>query len=120
MSALTPSCRDRRFIADSRVMAGMVGMGALGPFHAPSSPLVTAQKVSIQTGIAVEELEILQYAASQTGVGADQLNAAIQKFRVTLEKRGGTVAQLDAFEAFGISSKTMKEISKIPHSCLSK
>ena len=99
------SGRDRRFIADGRVMAGMVGIGALGAF---SRSIITLgdrlQKVSIQTGIAVEELEILQYAASQTGVGTDQLNAAIQKFSINIGKaEDGTVAQLDAFEALGIS-----------------
>ena len=62
--------------------------------------------MSIQTGIAVEELEILQYAASQTGVGTDQLNAAIQKFSINIGKaEDGTVAQLDAFKALGISLK---------------
>ena len=89
------------------VMAGMVGIGALGAF---SRSIITLgdrlQNVSIQTGIAVEELEILQYAASQTGVGTDQLNAAIQKFSINIGKaEDGTVAQLDAFEALGISLK---------------
>ena len=94
------------------VMAGMVGIGALGAF---SRSIITLgdrlQNVSIQTGIAVEELEILQYAASQTGVGTDQLNAAIQKFSINIGKaEDGTVAQLDAFKALGISSKTMRVI----------
>lgn len=87
--------------------AGLVGVGALGSF---SKDLISLgdrlQKVSIQTGIAVEELEILQFAASQAGVGTDQLNAAVQKFSINVGKaEDGTKLQADAFEALGISLK---------------
>lgn len=87
--------------------AGLVGVGALGAF---SKDLISLgdrlQKVSIQTGIAVEELEILQFAASQAGVGTDQLNAAVQKFSINVGKaEDGTKLQADAFEALGISIK---------------
>ena len=87
--------------------AGLLGVGALGSF---SKDLISLgdrlQKVSIQTGIAVEELEILQFAASQAGVGTDQLNAAVQKFSINVGKaEDGTKLQADAFEALGISLK---------------
>jgi hypothetical protein len=85
----------------------LVGVGALGSF---TKDLVSLgdrlQKVSIQTGIAVEELEILQFAASQAGVGTDQLNAAVQKFSINVGKaEDGTKLQADAFESLGVSIK---------------
>ena len=85
----------------------LVGVGALGSF---SKDLISLgdrlQKVSIQTGITVEELEILQFAASQAGVGTDQLNAAVQKFSINVGKaEDGTKLQADAFESLGISIK---------------
>ena len=83
----------------------LVGVGALGSFTKDILQLGDRlQKVSLQLGVTVEELEILQFAASQSGVSTDQLNTALQKFtRNVGEAEQGTAAQKDAFEALGIS-----------------
>jgi ribosome recycling factor len=86
-------------------LVGMLGIGALGSF---SKDLVQLgdrlQKISIQTGLAVEEIEILQFAASQAGVGTDQFNASIQKFSKNIgEAELGAKLQADAFKRLGVS-----------------
>ncbi|MFZ9068866.1 MAG: phage tail tape measure protein, partial [bacterium] len=85
--------------------AGLVGVGALGAFSKDMLQLGDRlQKVSLQLGVTVEELEILQFAASQSGVSTDQLNTALQKFtRNVGEAEQGTAAQKEAFEALGVS-----------------
>ena len=85
--------------------AGMLGVGALGAFSKDMLQLGDRlQKVSLQLGVTVEELEILQFAASQSGVSTDQLNTALQKFtRNVGEAEQGTAAQKEAFEALGVS-----------------
>ena len=84
---------------------GMVGVGALGKFTKDILTLGDRlQKVSLQTGLAVEELEILQFAASQSGVATDAFNTALQKFSRNIgEAEQGTAAQKEAFESHGIS-----------------
>ena len=58
--------------------AGLVGVGALGAFSKDMLQLGDRlQKVSLQLGVTVEELEILQFAASQSGVSTDQLNTCL-------------------------------------------
>ena len=86
-------------------LVGMLGIGALSSF---SKDLVQLgdrlQKISIQTGLAVEEIEILQFAASQAGVGTDQFNASIQKFSKNIgEAELGAKLQADAFKRLGVS-----------------
>jgi len=84
---------------------GMIGVGALGKFTKDILTLGDRlQKVSLQTGLAVEELEILQFAASQSGVATDAFNTALQKFSRNIgEAEQGTAAQKEAFESLGIS-----------------
>jgi len=86
-------------------LVGMVGFGVLGRFTSDILKLGDRlQKVSLQTGLAVEELEILQYASSQSGVATDAFNTALQKFSRNIgEAEQGTVAQKDAFKSLGIS-----------------
>ena len=61
-------------------------------------------KVSTQIGISVEDLQGLQFAASQSGVGQDQLNSALQKFSINIgHAEAGTKLQKDAFETLGVS-----------------
>ena len=101
------------------VMAGLVGVGALGAFTTSIIQLGDRlQKVSVQTGFTVEELEILQFAASQAGVGTDQLNAAVQKFSINIGKASdGTKLQADAFKDLNIEIKeqdgTLKDSSAL-------
>ena len=101
------------------VMAGLVGVGALGAFTTSIIQLGDRlQKVSVQTGFTVEELEILQFAASQAGVGTDQLNAAVQKFSINIGKASdGTKLQADAFKELNIEIKeqdgTLKDSSQL-------
>ena len=86
-------------------LVGMVGFGVLGRFTSDILKLGDRlQKVSLQTGLAVEELEILQYASSQSGGATDAFNTALQKFSRNIgEAEQGTVAQKDAFKSLGIS-----------------
>jgi hypothetical protein len=86
-------------------LVGMVGVGVLGKFTKDILTLGDRlQKVSLQTGLAVEELEILQFAASQSGVATDAFNTALQKFSRNIgEAEQGTAAQKEAFESLGIS-----------------
>ena len=101
------------------VMAGLVGIGALGSFTTSIIQLGDRlQKVSVQTGITVEELEILQFAASQAGVGTDQLNSAVQKFSINIGKASdGTKLQADAFKELNVEIKdqdgTLKSSSQL-------
>jgi ribosomal protein S30 len=86
-------------------VAGLVGIGAI---TALSRKVLTLgdrlQKVSLQTGLAVEELEILQFAASQSGVGTEALNKSMQKFSRTIgDADQGLKESVDAFDLLGIS-----------------
>ena len=86
-------------------VAGLVGIGAI---TALSRKVLTLgdrlQKVSLQTGLAVEELEILQFAASQSGVGTEALNKSMQKFSRTIgDADQGIKESSDAFDLLGIS-----------------
>lgn len=56
------------------------------------------------TGLAVEELSRLQFAATQTGVSADSLTSAIERFSKTAAQSISTAGQQRAaFEAIGVS-----------------
>jgi len=86
-------------------VAGLVSIGAITALSRKVLELGDRlQKVSLQTGLAVEELEILQFAASQSGVGTEALNKSMQKFSRTIgDADQGIKESSDAFERLGIS-----------------
>jgi hypothetical protein len=86
-------------------VAGLVGIAGIGALTRKVLQLGDRlQKVSLQTGLAVEELEILQFAASQSGVGTEALNKSLQKFNRTIgDADQGIKESSDAFELLGIS-----------------
>tara|TARA_R110000823_G_scaffold203614_2_gene334681 strand:- start:231 stop:2255 length:2025 start_codon:yes stop_codon:yes gene_type:complete len=87
------------------LMGGVIGIAAIKSF---SSNLLKIgdrlQKVSLQLGISVEQLEIYQFAASQSGVNTEALNKSLQKFSINIGEAGtGAKTQVEAFEGLGIS-----------------
>jgi len=86
-------------------VAGLVGVAGIGALTRKVLQLGDRlQKVSLQTGLAVEELEILQFAASQSGVGTEALNKSMQKFNRTIgDADQGIKESSDAFARLGIS-----------------
>jgi len=91
--------------------------GALGPligvagFSAMARKLLTVgdrlDKMAIQTGLTVEELQALQFAASQSGVATETFNSAMNKFnRIIGETASGLIPEArDAYKTLGISIK---------------
>ena len=86
-------------------VAGLVGVAGIGALTRKVLQLGDRlQKVSLQTGLADEELEILQFAASQSGVGTEALNKSMQKFSRTIgDADQGLKESVDAFDLLGIS-----------------
>ena len=87
------------------LMGGVIGVAAITNF---SKNLLQVgdrlQKVSLQLGISVEQLEIYQFAASQSGVNTEALNKSLQKFSINIGEAGtGAKTQVEAFEGLGIS-----------------
>ena len=87
------------------LMGGVVGVAAITGFAKNLLKVGDRlQKVSLQLGISVEQLEIYQFAASQSGVGTEALNKSLQKFSVNVGDAGaGASEQVKAFESLGIS-----------------
>ena len=86
-------------------LAGIGGLGAL------TSKLLTLGdrigKVSIQTGVSAEKLQAFQFAAEQSGVGAELMNKSLQKLNRNIgEAADGTGPAADALDALGISALT--------------
>ena len=87
------------------LMGGVIGVAAITGFAKNLLQVGDRlQKVSLQLGISVEQLEIYQFAASQSGVGTEALNKSLQKFSVNVGDAGaGATEQVKAFEGLGIS-----------------
>ena len=86
-------------------LAGIGGLGAL------TSKLLTLGdrigKVSIQTGVSAEKLQAFQFAAEQSGVGAELMNKSLQKLNRNIgEAAEGTGPAAEALDALGISALT--------------
>jgi len=90
--------------------------GAIGPligiagFGAMAKSLLTIgdrlDKVAVQTGLTVEELQALQFAASQSGVSTETFNSSLNKFnRVLGEAASGMKKSEDAYKKLGIQIK---------------
>ena len=86
-------------------LAGVAGLGAL------TSKLLTLGdrigKVSIQTGVSAEKLQAFQFAAEQSGVGAELMNKSLQKLNRNIgEAAEGTGPAAEALDALGVSALT--------------
>jgi hypothetical protein len=92
-------------IAKSAAVIGTALAGALAA--ATKSSINAADALSKQaqaTGIAIEELSALKYAADLSGVSFQSLTSSMGKFnRNMVEAAKGTGAAQDAFKALGIS-----------------
>lgn len=103
----------------TRVGAGFsaIGGSALGAFTAAGKVFAdtgdSLQKMSARTGVAVETLSALEFAAQQSGASINDVGGAIQKMnrrlgRITAGQ--GTGSQVKAMEELGLS---IDEISKM-------
>jgi len=92
-------------------LAGAIGpMIGIAGFGAMAKNLLTIgdrlDKVAIQTGLTVEELQALQFAASQSGVSTETFNSSLNKFnRVLGEAASGMKKSEDAYKKLGIQIK---------------
>lgn len=69
-------------------------------------------KLSQKTGVAVEKLSELQYAAKLNDVGNEQLGDAFRKLSVNMQEAArGTGDAKDAFVALGISQKELRSLA---------
>lgn len=69
-------------------------------------------KLSQKTGVAVEKLSELQYAARLNDVGNEQLGDAFRKLSVNMQEAArGTGEAKDAFAALGIAQKELRNLS---------
>tara|TARA_R100000963_G_scaffold33635_2_gene26121 strand:- start:1933 stop:3879 length:1947 start_codon:yes stop_codon:yes gene_type:complete len=88
-------------------LAGVVGVAG---FTAFSSKLLEVadrlDKVAIQTGLTVEQLQALQFASSQSGVSSETFNASMNKFnRILGEANSGIPKAQEAYKKLGIQIK---------------
>jgi hypothetical protein len=72
----------------------------------------TLIKVSAQTGVSVEELQKLRYAAEQSGLSAEDMDSALVKLNksIVAAKRSGKETT-GAFKAAGITLKDLKSLT---------
>jgi hypothetical protein len=93
-----------RAIGPAAILAGSAFAGALIKNVADTADELG--KLSAKTGIAVEDLSRLQYAAGLSGVSSDQLGGAITKLSKNMaDAATGTGDAAAAFDAMGVSVK---------------
>jgi hypothetical protein len=93
-----------RAIGPAAILAGGAFAGALVKNVADTADELA--KLSAKTGIAVEDLSRLQYAAGLSGVSSDQLGGAITKLSKNMaDAATGTGDAAAAFDAMGVSVK---------------
>jgi hypothetical protein len=93
-----------RALAPAAILAGGAFAGAL--VRSVSNTADELAKLSAKTGIAVEELSRLQYAADLSGVSNDQLSGAITRLSKNMaDAANGSGDASAAFEAMGVSVK---------------
>jgi hypothetical protein len=69
-------------------------------------------KLNKQTGVSVEGLQRLQYAATQSGLSADDMGGALTKLNKTIAAgRKGDKETVKVFNALGISMKELKGLN---------
>lgn len=86
-------------------IAGLIGAAGLGALSAQVLEVGDKiGKMSAAVGIAAGELQGLQFAAEQSGVGADTLNKSIKKLSINIGKgKDGVKKYKDTFDKLGIS-----------------
>lgn len=89
-------------------IAGLVSLGALANFGEKIlENAVTLQRLSEASGVAVEALSKLQFAASQSGVDTDALATGLKKLNIAAAEAATNLDSkaASAFDALGISVK---------------
>ena len=92
------------------IVVVVVGSGVVGVagFTAFSSKLLEVgdrlDKVAIQTGLTVEQLQALQFASSQSGVATETFNSSMNKSnRILGEALDGIPKAQESYKSLGIS-----------------
>ena len=85
------------------VRTALVGLGAGVALKQFSSQIDDLAKASSRLGLTVNELQSLQFAASQTGASAEELEKGLTRFsRAISEASTGIGTGLRSFEALGV------------------
>jgi len=92
--------------------AAVAGLGAMPQGFARTGDQL--DKMAKRTGISVESLSELRFAAEQSGASLDELAAAVQRMnrrlgRITAGQ--GTTTQVRALEALGLSAESLRTLS---------
>lgn len=99
------------------------GLGIAGAGAAISAPLVLAtqqfldlgdqlNKMAARTGVSVQALSELKFAAEQSGTGIETVEKAIAKMQKTLlNAENGLAGDIDKLEEFGIAANDLKGLA---------
>lgn len=92
------------------------GAAITGPLLASTAAFVAAgdalEKMASRTGIAVEKLSALGYAAGQNGAGLEALGAGLRKMQQSLaEAGGGSDSAAKKFESLGLSVSSLMSMT---------
>lgn len=99
---------------------GAIGAAATGPilagFAAASATFISVgdqlEKMSLRTGVAVESLSELKYAASQSGTSIESVEKAIKKQATTIYEAGrGTATYVDVLSDLGLRYEDIQGLS---------
>lgn len=95
---------------------GAIGAGILAPLAAASARFASMgdeiNKASQRTGVGVEALTELKYAAEQSGASFEELESGLKKMQKTLfEAAGGSKEALTSLAAIGVTLDDLKGLS---------
>lgn len=91
----------------SGIITGLVALT-----NAFASSTGELQHMSERTGISIEELSALGYAAKRSGVDMESLEGGIRKMQKAIDQAGhGSKASREAFRELGVSLKDLKGLS---------
>lgn len=98
-----------------RAFTGLAGV-LIAPLVAATTHFIKAgdalEKMSIRTGISVESLSELQYAASQSGADMEVLEKGVRSMQRSInDLERGLSTQTEAFADLGLSLKDLKGLS---------
>jgi uncharacterized phage infection (PIP) family protein YhgE len=86
------------------VKGALVGLGSGAALKAMASNIDELAKQSARLGITVNQLQTLQFAASQSGTGAAELSKGFEKFNKSIsEASTGLGTSVKAFDALGVT-----------------
>ena len=91
-------------------LQAFAGLGAVAGLAAMTKQVIDTgdalSKLSVKTGIAVEDLSKLQYAAGLSGVEADKLEKGLVRLNAEIgDAASGNKAAVEKFSALGVSIK---------------